>query len=467
MLYSPKIGPSCFPRRKYMQRFLRKWRCLSLVCASVVALLGAVACRGANTDTPFSIFNQRPQQGSGAAITPQTADHIHPLWSYQPGATVFEEITSTKGVVYVSYPSNTSIVGPGESLGNFDQTERGGTVSVLDALDSQSGRRLWRFQAPEDLDNTAGPLVVEGTVYLALTYHVCALNGQTGKLRWCSALVDHKNDAEYILDGEMAYENGLLFLGAYHTLIAVDATTGNRVWSAPALMRSSHLMAGNHLVYVSAVGGKLAAFDARSGRQVWHIALMPDAYDPDDPSGNYAPVPLLGDGVLYILTGRLLVAFQGRSGGLLWQVQVTLDGEYQLEEPPFPVVEHVGGTAYVVALVDTARSSQVTSELVTYNLHTHKQAWREQLKGAFPQALGVSSGVVYAASLQSGGPWSPQPRWHFWLSMVDIRSGQLLRQLQNNDSSFRVDQLVGSEGRLYVSGDFPDVGRWMVYALGN
>ncbi len=451
-----------------MQRFLRKCRCLFLVCASVVSLLGGVACSGATTGTSFSIFNQRPHQGSGAAIAPQTADHIHPLWSYQPGETVFGGITSTKGIVYVRYESNTSIVGKGESIANFDQTERGGEVSVLDALDSQRGSRVFRFQVPESFDDSAGPLVVEDTVYLALTYHVCALNRQTGKLRWCSAVVDRTNEAEYLLDGEMAYENGLLFLGAYHTLIAVDATTGKRVWSAPVLMRSSHLVAGNNLIYVSALGDKLTAFDARSGQLVWHTALMPDAPDPDDPSGNFAPVPLLGDGVLYILTGRILDAFQGSSGGLLWQVQVTLDGEYQLEEPPFPIVENGGGTAYAVALVETARGSQVTSELVAYNLSTHKQAWRKQLEGPFAQALGVSSGVVYAASLQSGGPWSSQPRWHFWLSMVDIRSGQVLRQLQNNDSSFRVDQLVGGDGRLYVSGSFPDSGqRRMVYALGN
>ncbi len=158
-----------------MQRFLRTCRCLFLVCASVVSLLGGVACSGAPTGTSFSIFNQRPHQGSGAAITPQRADHIHLLWSYQSGETAFGGITSTKGIVYVRYESNTSIVGKGESIANFDQTERGGEVSVLDALDSQRGSRLFRFQVPESFDDSAGPLVVEDTVYLALTSHVCAL----------------------------------------------------------------------------------------------------------------------------------------------------------------------------------------------------------------------------------------------------------------------------------------------------
>src|SRR5258708_19303294 len=102
-----------------MQRFLRKCRCLFLVCASVVSLLGGVACSGATTGTSFSIFNQRPPQGSGAAIAPQTADHIHPLWTYQPGETVFGGITSTKGMLYFRFDSNTNLLGTHAHTANF------------------------------------------------------------------------------------------------------------------------------------------------------------------------------------------------------------------------------------------------------------------------------------------------------------------------------------------------------------
>lgn len=94
-----------------------------------------------------------------------------------------------------------------------------------------------------------------------------------------------------------------------------------------------------------------------------------------------------------------------------------------------------------------------------------------------PKALGVSAGVVFAASVQSdqSSLFSPrQRRWHFWLSLVDIHSGQVLRQLQNDDLSFGVDQLVGDDSRLYVVGNTvlgsaPGVLSQTptVYALGN
>ena len=174
--------------------------------------------------------------------------------------------------MYVSYEQRSvSKVGAGDNgnPGNITPTLSGGTVSVLDAVDAHSGRRLWRFQAPELPDFGARPLVANETIYFALTYHVCALNAQSGAVRWCAEVIDRTKDAEYIVDGELAFANGLLFVGAYHTLIAVDAATGKRVWSAQTPMRSSHLATGDGLVYVSAADGQLSAFDASTGQQVW------------------------------------------------------------------------------------------------------------------------------------------------------------------------------------------------------
>lgn len=226
-----------------MQIYFRTCRWLALVCASIVVLLAEVAC-GGSAGTPYSVFTQKPQPGSGAAISSQTAKQMHPLWKYQPQETLFGGITSAKEIVYVSYESSPGLVGDGRSIEHFDQPEMGSNVSVLDALDAQSGNRLWRFQASESLDFATKPLVAGDSVYFALAFHVCALDGQTGKLRWCSTVVDRQNNEEYLLDGEIAYEDGLLFLGAYHTLIAVDATTGKQVWSVPVLMRSSHMVTG-------------------------------------------------------------------------------------------------------------------------------------------------------------------------------------------------------------------------------
>lgn len=447
-----------------MQRGLQSCRRLSLVWASIVALLGVVACGDAAPT--FSIFTQQPQQGSGEAITLQTADQIHLLWAYQPDSVLPGAITSAAGVVYVSYDSNASKVGAGENTGNITPTVGGGTVSVLDAVDAHSGRRLWRFQAPELPDNGVRPLVVNETIYFALTYHVCALNAQTGAVRWCTEVIDRKNDAEYIVDGELAFANGLLFVGAYHTLIAVDAAIGKRVWSAQTPMRSSHLVTGDGLVYVSAADGQLSAFDVSTGQQMWRATQVPDTPFPD----TFAPVPFLDGGTLYVLSGRKLAAYQGRRGDLLWHV--SLDGGVRGGElsPPGPVFANVGGTVYVVAFETNASTlvTPVTTQLVAYNLHTHQQMWGEQLAGQGGQALAVSSGVVYAASATVDRSYPTPSEWHFWLTVMDLHSGQVARQLQNNDSSFRVDQLIGDDGRLFVLGHFIDAGGGSrVYALGR
>ncbi|HEX5439424.1 MAG TPA: PQQ-binding-like beta-propeller repeat protein [Ktedonobacterales bacterium] len=444
---------------------------LSLVWVSIFALLGLVAC--GDSGPRYSVFTQQPQQGSGAAIDLQSADQIHPLWAYQPQIGTPESITSAAGVVYLSYLSNGSALGTVGAGGNGNPgnitptpTVSGGSVSALDAIDAHSGRRLWRFQAPEQPDFGATPLVANETIYIALTYQVCAVNAHSGVARWCAEVIDRAKDEEYIVDGEMAFENGLLFVGAYHTLIAVDAATGTRMWSVQTPMRSSHLVTGNDLVYVSAADGQLSAFDASTGQQVWVATQVPDTPFPN----TFAPVPYLDQGTLYVLSGRSLAAYQGRRGDVLWRV--SLDGGEHGGEitPPLPVFANVEGTPYLLALErnDSTLISPISTHLVAYNLQTHQQLWSKQLPGQDRQALALSSGVVYVASATIDRKYpSPSDR-HFWLSMMDLRSGQVARQLQDNDASFRVSQLVGANGLLFVLGYFLDPGEGSrVYALGR
>jgi outer membrane protein assembly factor BamB len=446
-----------------MRKILRR-RHLALTCAGIMALLGVVAC--GDPPPSSSIFAQQPQQGSGEAIDLHSANQIHLLWVYQPDNVLLTAFTSARGIVYVGYDGNVNKVGAGNNSGNITPTLSGGTVSVLDAIDARSGSRLWRFQAPELPDVGARPLVANGTIYIALSYHVCALNAQSGAVRWCTEVIDRANDAEYIVDGEMAIANGALFIGAFQTLIAVDATTGKRMWSAQTPMRSSHLASGNDLIYVSAPDGQISAFDVSTGQQVWRATQVPDTPFPN----SFAPVPFLDDGTLYVLSGRKLVAYQGGRGDLLWQI--SLDGGERGGElsPPAPVFANVGGTPYMLALELNGSTliTPVTTHLVAYNLHTHQQMWSKQLPGQFGEALALSSDVVYVASetIDRAYP-SPSDR-HYWLTMMDLRSGQVARQLQNNDSSFEIRQLLGDDGRLFVLGRYADSGDGSrIFALGR
>ncbi len=154
-------------------------------------------------------------------------------------------------------------------------------------------------------------------------------------------------------------------------------------------------------------------------------------------------------------------------GDVLWHV--SLDGGERGGEvsPPLPVFANVGGTPYLLAL-ELNDSTPISTQLVAYDLQTHQHMWSKQLPGQDGKALALSSDVVYVASATIDHPYpSPSDR-HFWLSMIDLRSGQAARQLQNNDSSFQVSQLVGADGLLFVLGHFLDSGVGSrVYALGK
>lgn len=449
-----------------MQRGLQCCRFLSLLLASMVALLGVVACGDAGPH--YSIFTQRPRQGTGEAIALQTADQIHLLWAYQLGNGTPWSLISASGIVYLSYRSNSSAVGAGENSSNITPAVTRESVSVLDAIDAHSGHRLWRFQAPELPVFGARPLVVNETVYFALSYHVCALNARDGTVRWCSEVIDRQNTEEYIVDGELALEGGVLFEGAYHTLIAVDAATGKRMWSAQTAMRSSHVVTGDGLVYVSASDGQLSVFDASTGHQIWRAAQIPDTPFPN----TFAPVPFLDNGTLYVLSGRTLAAYDGRRGDRLWHVTLDTGENGGNIFPPGPIFANIGGTPYLLAfetIVNTLFNS-FSTHLVAYNLQTHQQMWSKELDGNGGQALALSSDAIFVASTTIDRAYpSPSDR-HFWLTMLDLGSGRMARQLQSNDSSFQVMDLEGEGGALIVLGHSVDSGGGggpQVYALGR
>ena len=74
--------------------------------------------------------------------------------------------------------------------------------------------------------------MVNESIYVALTYQVCALNAQSGVVRRCAEDIDRTTDAEYVVDGELAFEDGMHCVGASHTLIAENAAMWKPMWSA-------------------------------------------------------------------------------------------------------------------------------------------------------------------------------------------------------------------------------------------
>lgn len=136
---------------------------------------------------------------------------------------------------------------------------------------------------------TTSAIVVNRTVYLQdLKSNVYAADLDTGKLLWQKTY-----DAPNHGPNGAGYDNGRVFVtSGDHTVAALDAKTGNEVWSrqiAPPLQRvNEQLMAHNGTVYVSTIDSEFAqpqdgtgmgtiyALDERTGADLWSFNTVKD-----------------------------------------------------------------------------------------------------------------------------------------------------------------------------------------------
>jgi alcohol dehydrogenase (cytochrome c) len=174
-------------------------------------------------------------------ITPQNASRLQPVWVFATGATNGHEAPAlvNRGVMFVSTPGNQVI-----------------------ALDAAKGTVLWRYrrELPED------------------------------------AIVQHPTSRGVALHGDKVF-----FAAGEAVLVALDARTGEEVWTADVAdnnsgyyMTLAPLVAGGK-VLVGASGGErgirgfVAAYDLDSGAQTWKTYMVPAPGEPGSdtwPAGN-------------------------------------------------------------------------------------------------------------------------------------------------------------------------------------
>jgi eukaryotic-like serine/threonine-protein kinase len=152
------------------------------------------------------------------------------------------------------------------------------------AVDAETGKDLWYFQAERDV--WAAPLVVSNTVYVtSLDHHVYALDSESGGLKW-------KQDLGAAVAGEASFDQGLVFVGTFgNRMAALDAGTGeerwsfttkNWVWNGPAV--------GKGVLYLTDVSGNVFAVDEAAGQQIWTVK----------PGGEMRARPTLAGDTLYV-----------------------------------------------------------------------------------------------------------------------------------------------------------------------
>jgi outer membrane protein assembly factor BamB len=155
------------------------------------------------------------------------------------------------------------------------------------AISAKTGRRIWRFQADNQVNTSAawwrGRVFIgsdSGTLY--------ALSAKTGRQLWSA----HSGTEFWYATPTVAY--GRVYIGNTDgTMYVYGAKTGNLLWAKPLgtyIYGSAAVY--DKKVYVGTYDGKFYALDAATGDTVWQK---------DMPASVHAP-PVVLDGLVYAAT---------------------------------------------------------------------------------------------------------------------------------------------------------------------
>lgn len=170
---------------------------------------------------------------------------------------------------------------------------------------------------------------------------------------------------------------------------ALDVTTGNPKWlSTLALTGASAPSIGDGKVFIGTADGRIAAFDAADGEQLWAEPIAPA----DQPLGN----PAYADGFVYGASSiGGLVALEASTGKTAWR--------HDLHGEPVGTIVVAGGVVYAGAQSDVANGLLRAFDARTGDLRwqVDEDLYSPSVTGSLAIS-GSSSGVVSARDVATG-----------------------------------------------------------------
>jgi polyvinyl alcohol dehydrogenase (cytochrome) len=166
-------------------------------------------------------------------ITPKTVSRLKPKWIFETEADVSSQPTVVGGIVY---------------FGSWDGRHY--------AVDAKTGRQIWVFETGSPV--RVGTAYGEGRVFFGdLAGRLYALDARTGELKWKRRIDDHR---AAVVTSSPIYDNGRVYIGV-----------------------SSHeegAMLRDPNYECCTFRGGVAAFDARTGDQIWRFYTIPETPAP-------------------------------------------------------------------------------------------------------------------------------------------------------------------------------------------
>jgi alcohol dehydrogenase (cytochrome c) len=303
-----------------------------------------------------------------------------------------------------------------------------------------------RLQIDGPTSFTSGIVVVDGVLYTNTARETVAMDAATCAVRWKHSYTPDEDHTSASSRG-LAVLDGRVFRGTGDArLIALDAATGKLLWKnvigAPRLGESASAapLVWQGVVYMGIGGselgvrGRVMAFDAHSGRELWRFNTVPMGKERGADSWQRPASAKTGGGgvwgamTLDVTTGELfvpvgnpwpdidkhyrpganlftnsLVVLDARTGELKWWHQVTPADwkDFDLAAAPVlyrdskirDVVAFAGKDGYVVALDRDTRKPLFRTPVTTIE---------DAHKAATPQGVRVCPG--FAGGVEWNGP---------------------------------------------------------------
>ena len=184
----------------------------------------------------------------------------------------------------------------GRDWPGFGRTEGEQHFSPLGEINASNVAKLglvWSLDLPPG-NSATGPIEVDGTLYFARFYsEVNAVDAATGKPLWKYDPKSPEVSGVRLRQGwgsrGIAYFNGKIYTATQDgRLIALDAKTGQPVWTAqtldpgdlrfisgPPRVMDGKVLIGNAGADEAAIRGYVTAYDAETGKQVWRFWTVP------------------------------------------------------------------------------------------------------------------------------------------------------------------------------------------------
>lgn len=163
------------------------------------------------------------------ALTPATVSRLKVKWIFETGADVSSQPTVVNGVVY---------------FGSWDGKQY--------AVDARTGQKIWEFEM--GVPSRSGSAYADGKLYFAdASGRLFALDAKTGAKLWQVKVDPHPMT---ISTSAPIYYNGRIYIGVSS--------------------REEVVMMGNNKYECCTFRGGVAAFDAKTGAQVWRFYTVPE-----------------------------------------------------------------------------------------------------------------------------------------------------------------------------------------------